>query len=204
MSKFVLFLSLFVSHYSFAQSAEMIEIHNRVLRESGGICSILDNPHSYGCTDWTFKGNNVFPLLPMNWSALGGNWAMVTYADPVGDENKGPEFQMLKQKGRSTMPAGVFDFKSGRIVGDMDIIGNSINFKNWQGQRMSTIPGAFAVLDGLTVQMQAIDNNNAVHMFTCRDFDRINTHHLLCRWDSRSGNRNFEHKGYVGFLRTGN
>lgn len=182
------------------------DLNERIIAESRGACVIAVNPHSYGCNDWTFRGNNIFPLFNMDWfGRLQGSWAMVTYADPQGDENSGPEFIMLKTKNRNTVPAGVFDVKSGRVVGVMRVLDSTMNFENWQGTRLSSHPGSFSVLDNLTVQMQAVDSQRNIQLFTCRDFNRQNTHHLLCRWDSRKRNASkWQHKGYLGFLRTGN
>lgn len=200
------FSLLFITQNSWSQSAETVALSQKVFDLSGGRCSLVENPHSYACNDWTFHGNEVFPLFNMDWMGrLQGNWAMVTYADPEGNQNAGPEFSMLLTKNKRTIPAGVFDFKSGKVVGGMRVNGPTMIFENWQGGVMSTNPSTFNQVDNFTVQMLAHDSQQNAHMFLCRDFNRQKTHHLLCRWDSRkSSQSNWSHKGYIGFLRTGN
>lgn len=202
MKNLVAVCVILFSHLSFAQS----NLNERIIAESRGTCFIFVNPHSYGCNDWTFKGTTVFPLFDVDWmSRKQGAWAMVTYADPQGNENSGPEFVMLKAKGRHTIPAGVFDVKSGRNVGAVRISGAMMTIDNWQGTRLTTDPNTFNNLDRFTVQMQAVDAQRNTQLFTCRDFERSNTSHLLCRWDTKNRNSNrWQHKGYLGFLRTGN
>lgn len=203
MKYLVFLLTILVSPLTFAQSSLTAE----VLQDSNGTCNLV-RPHSYGCNAWTFEGNRFFPLMEVSWRSLRGSWAAVTYADPIGDEGRGPEFQLLVQLGRNSRPAGVHDFLSNRPAGPAGdvrlgpmIINDSVfSIPSWHDSGLSGDVSSLRQLDRTTVQIQGLDAAGTAHLFTCRLFNRNNTGHLLCAWDKAIRGR-FEHQGFLGFLR---
>lgn len=203
MKNLALVFTFLLSPLTFAQG----NIGAEVLRDSNGECS-LDRPHSYGCNLWTFEGNRVFPQMSVSWSSLRGNWATVTYADPHGDEGRGPEFQLLVQRGRNSRPAGVHDFLSNRQpgpagdvrLGSMTINDSGFSIPTWHDIGLAGSTSTLNQIDSRTVQIQGVDGRGTAHLFTCRLFNRNNTGHLLCAWDTANGS-GWTHKGFLGFLR---
>jgi hypothetical protein len=164
-------------------------------------CQMQINPHSYACTRWTFDGNQVFPLLPIDFAgALQGSWRAITFADPTGD-NVGPEFMMQTNAQRPTIPEGVVDRATNQFLGDLFIGGNRVVQTNWRGQQLETVPGSLMAMDVWTLRF-SFNESRLTHTFTCRDFNRNGTHHLLCAWDLWSPKiGRWTHKGFIGYLR---
>ncbi len=167
---------------------------------TGGACDVRANPHSYACTKWNFDGNHVFPLMPIQWeTVMQGEWFSVTYVNPL-TENNGPEFYMAKLPIRPSIPLGVINAQNNSRMGSMWISGPVMDWENWLGRRLVTIPQSFRYLDAFTVEMQAREGQY-VHLFRCRDFNRNGNHHLLCSWDMWfPETQTWQHKGYMGFL----
>lgn len=158
------------------------------------------NPHSYGCTRWTFNGNQMFPLIPVDLKAMRGSWRPLTFVDPVFGNN-GPEFAMLVNSQRMTIPMGVLDKFTNRNVGDLVIGRDGAKQTLWRGMTLESNAGSLRVLDTWTFQF-TFNEAPYSHSFTCRDFNRGGAHHLLCSWDIlMPRSTQWQHKGFFGYLR---
>ncbi len=165
----------------------------------GALCSVDYAPHSYACHHWNYLGNSMFPLFTLDWhSTLQGEWFATTYANPTS-ENIGPEFIMLKNPHRPTQPDGVLDNYSGSLVESVWVNGNTLYWTNWRGAVFQTDPNTFRILDNYTVEMYGYFGAQ-LHYFQCRDFNRNDSHHLLCRWDTQNSDGSFTSRGYFGFM----
>ena len=165
-------------------------------------CQFQVNPHSYGCMIWTFQGNQMFPLLPINLDSLRGQWRAITFADP-SFENDGPEFAMFVDEQRPTIPMGVLDKATGGDLGNVSIGRLGATQMSWRGQRLESNTGSMHMMDTWTFQWTFIESQFN-HSFTCRVFNRNNTEHLLCSWDIMlPGTGRWAHKALIGYLRVG-
>lgn len=166
-------------------------------------CQFQVNPHSYSCTRWTFDGNQMFPLLPMDWNGVvQGTWQPITFTDPVTG-NTSADFSMQVNPQRPTIPEGVVDNVTGQMLAPITIRGDQVFFANWHGTQFWSIPGTTQIPDRVTARFQFADNF-AQHSFNCRDFNRNATHHLLCAWDVWNDRaQTWQHRGFLGFLKTG-
>lgn len=178
-------------------------IYEQAYNATGGACNLKQNPHSYVCNKWNFDGNQVFPLHRIDWrGVLQGDWYTVTYVNPYS-ENEGREFYMAKNPHRPTQPMGVFNRYGNAPVGAMWIRGKEMSFENWRGYNLRSARRSYRQVDAYTVQVIMVEKK-VEHLFTCRDFNRNNNHHLLCAWDIRTrgygGGGRWEHHGFFGFL----
>ncbi len=163
-------------------------------------CQFQVNPHSYACTRWTFDGNQMFPLLPIDFANINGTWRPITFVDPAF-ENDGPEFAMFVDEQRPTVPMGVLDKATNRDLGDLVIDSAGASQMNWRGVRMDSTPGSMRITDRWSVQF-VFSEPPYTHSFTCRDFNRNRNQHLLCSWDILMPQRvGWQHKGFFGYLR---
>lgn len=195
----IVIFSFYAESHQHENSPQMLEIFNQALSETGGACN-LSEPHSYACNQWNFVGNTVFPLMPLDgFNGSQGEWFAVTYVNSL-TENIGEEFYMAKNPARPSQPLGVVNTQTGVKVGSMWIVGNSLVWENWLGYQFSTDPHSLVQLDAYTVEVSAYEGEY-VHKFTCRDFNRNNNHHLLCKWTLWMPEYNQWHnKGFLGFL----
>jgi hypothetical protein len=196
------------------ESAE--QIHQRAWDETGGACDTFKNPHSYGCTQWNFDGNGVFPWFKMNWwDVMQGQWFSVTYVrngggkiqcangKTVRGENNDCEFSMAKNPDRPTQPFGIVNTKNGSLLGSMWINGAQVSWDNWMGKQVWTDPDSFRQIDDYTVQFSMYETKYSKQygLFVCRDFNRNSNHHLLCKWYMQFPNqKGWVEKGFMGFL----
>ena len=163
-------------------------------------CQFQVNPHSYACTRWTFDGNQMFPLIPMDLQSLSGSWNAITFVDPYF-ENVGPEFVMLVNPQRPTIPMGVLDRFTNANVGNLIVGPTGATQTRWRGQVLNSTPGSMRIADRWTFQF-TFSEPPYMHGFSCRDFNRNNVHHLLCSWDIlMPGSPQWQHKGFLGYLR---
>jgi hypothetical protein len=164
---------------------------------SRGNCDFRVNPHSYECTRMAFEGATKFPLYEMDWwGILQGEWFTVTYVNS-STENVGSHFAMAKNRRDGLQAMGVYNQQTKSGVGPMWIEGGDMVFSNWQGYTIRAT-GA-QIVDRYTVRL-VMEEGSSVHYFTCRDFNRNNNHHLLCRWDVWEPQSGTVHHGYFGFL----
>lgn len=166
-------------------------------------CQFQVNPHSYSCTRWTFDGNQMFPLNLIDWNGvLQGRWQPLTFSDVRGG-NENNEFSMMKNPARPTIPEGVLDRATNRLLAPLQIRGGQVIFENWHGFQLQSLPGTLLVPDRFTARFQFADGQGVGHTFNCRDFNRNQNHHLLCAWDTwNPRSQTWVHRGFIGFLRT--
>jgi hypothetical protein len=178
----ILAISLFMSFATRAQAQVQVPPN----------CQFQVNPHSYACTQWTFFGNQMFPLNPIDLNFLSGSWSALTFVDPTF-ENNGPEFVMMVNPQRPTVPVGVLD----RFTNAQD----GATQTRWRGQVLNSDPGSMRVVDNWTFQF-TFSEPPYVHLYSCRDFNRNDVHHLLCSWEIlMPGANQWVHKGFLGYLR---
>ena len=178
--------------------------HSAFAQQIPASCQFQVNPHSYSCTRWTFDGNQMFPLLPMDWNGvLQGSWQPITFADPVSG-NSNADFSMQVNPQRPSIPEGVVDNFTGQMLGSITIQNNLVFFQNWHGAQFWSIQGTTVIPDNVTARFQFTDGQTQ-STFNCRDFNRNSNHHLLCAWDTWNPQaQRWQHRGFMGFLKSGN
>jgi len=184
--------------------AEMKKMRDMIYKMTNGECDVGQNPHSWGCTHWTFNNNPVFPLMPMDWwGALQGEWIALTFVNSW-QGNRGDEFAMATCPSNNRQAAGIVNLQEGSLMGSMWIENDWMRFANWRGQEIVTSRDSFRELaDGYSVVTEMYTGNYS-HRFLCRDFNRNNKHHLLCAWEvqfpDQYGNMEWKNLGYMGWL----
>ncbi len=166
------------------------------------VCDIRNDPHSFTCQKEAFIGR-LFPLENLDWqNVMQDEWFASTYA--VVNGNAGHGFVMDINPIRPTLPGrGVLnDHGQGQfsVVGSMWMTGNTVTFDNWQGARISSLPGSVVLLDKKTLQFDMSDRFRVIHRFQCRDFLRNKNHHLNCTWHTLNQNRVWDLRGFFGFV----
>lgn len=162
-------------------------------------CDQRTNPHSFACQDETFRGR-VFPMRKMSGAAVVGPWKLFTYADISG--RQGPEFFVTVNPQNPRIPEGVRNRADNSPVGILDWTIGDIRFHGWtsQSQTLFETQGRTKITDQFTI-LTILRNERRTEAFQCRVFIRNNNDHMLCRWQTRAGDR-FVVRGYLGFLRT--
>ncbi|MGZ3725095.1 MAG: hypothetical protein ACXWQQ_04815 [Pseudobdellovibrio sp.] len=166
-------------------------------------CNPEINPHSWACMDWTFNGNNQFPLFSIDWQGqIEGEWHTLTYATPTANEDA--EFAMITRQDNPRVPVGVLNKDTQDFIGSLTIHGDQITFHNWRGHDLISFPVSVQMADANTFKFTLNENAQFQQAFVCRDFNRNEKHHLLCSWYLLrlfNDHYTYEQRAYFGFIK---